>query len=127
LQFKYYDGVRYYSNTDTIVIPKAIYNRIEKTQEVYKYSNCEDLLIKSKERILVQTDSRSFKIGIKPKDDASKITMHWDFKSRDYNKQGSIVINVEPVIEEREQIIQVDTTKELKDVEIVLEPKIIIY
>lgn len=106
---------------------EAIYNRIEKTQEVYKYSNCEDLLIKSKERILVQTDSRSFKIGIKPKDDASKITMHWDFKSRDYNKQGSIVINVEPVIEEREQIIQVDTTKELKDVEIVLEPKIIIY
>ena len=31
LQFKYYSGVRYYSNTDTIVIPKAIYNRIDNT------------------------------------------------------------------------------------------------
>jgi hypothetical protein len=106
---------------------EAIYNRIEKTQEVYKYSDCEDLFIEPKERILVQTDSRSFKIGIKPKDGASKIIMHWDFKSKDYNKQGTIVINVEPLIEEREQIIQVNTIKELKDEEFVLEPKIIIH
>jgi hypothetical protein len=105
----------------------AMYDKIEKTQEVYIYSDCEDLFIEPKERILVQTDSRSFKIGIKPKDGASKIIMHWDFKSKDYNKQGTIVINVEPLIEEREQIIQVNTIKELKDEEFVLEPKIIIH
>ena len=111
----------------TDVEKTAMYDKIEKTREVYKCSDCEDLLIKPKEHILVQTDSRSFKIGIKPKDNASKITMHWDFKSRDYNKQGTIVLNIEPKIEKREQIIQVNTTEELKDIETILEPKIIIY
>ena len=54
-----------------------------------------------------------------------KIELQWDFKSRDYNKEGTIVIKVEPIYEEREQIILQEPYEILKAPEIVIEPKII--
>lgn len=103
----------------------AICERIDREREVYEYSDCNDLEIIPTERILVQTDSRSFRIGIKPEDDAKEIIMHWDFKSRDYNKQGTIVIKVEPIYEDREQIIKVNSYEAHKEDEIIIEPKIV--
>lgn len=103
----------------------AMWERIDKNREVYEYSDCNDLDIIPTEKTLVQTDSRSFRIGLKPEDDATEIIMHWDFKSRDYNKQGTILIKVEPIFEDREQIIKVDSYSLCKDDEIIIEPKII--
>lgn len=102
----------------------ALWNRIEKSREVFKYSDCCDLKIVPTEKILVQTDTRSFKIGIKPKNGAEKIEIRWDFKSRDYNKQGILIIRVEPIYEDREQIILLEPHEKLKDTEIVIEPKV---
>lgn len=112
----------YLGMNDTI--KTALWEHISNEREVYKYSNCNDLEIIPTEKNLVQTDSRSFKIGIKPEDNASEIKMYWDFKSRDYNKQGIIIIKVEPVYTNREEIIEVDTQEACKDEEIVIEPKI---
>ncbi len=103
----------------------AIWERIDKNREVYEYSDCNDLDIVPTEKTLVQTDSRSFRIGIKPQDDATEIIMHWDFKSRDYNKQGTIIIKVEPIFEDREQVIKVDSYSLCKEDEIIIEPKIV--
>lgn len=103
----------------------SISEHIDKTREVFEYSDCNDLYIVPTEKTLVQTDSRSFKIGIKPEDNAKEIVMHWDFKSRDYNKQGTIIIKVEPTYEEIERIIKVDTYAACKDDEVIIEPKIV--
>lgn len=102
----------------------AIWDRIDREREVYKYSDCNSFEIVPTEKILVQTDSRRFKIGVKPEDGASEIVMHWDFKSRDYNKQGKITIKVEPIYEDRVQIVKVDSYEACKE-EVVVEPKII--
>ena len=103
----------------------TLWNRIIQNREVIKYSDCCDFVIIPTEKILVQTDSRSFKIGLKPKSNAEKIELQWDFTSRDYNKEGTIVIKVEPIYEEREQIILQEPYEILKAPEIVIEPKII--
>lgn len=103
----------------------SILERIDRIREVFTYNDSKDLYIVPTENTLVQTDSRNFKIGIKPKDGVSEIIMNWDFKSRDYNKQGTIVIKVEPEYEDRVQIVKVDKFADMHQDEINIEPKIV--
>ena len=103
----------------------SICERIDKTREVYGYCDSKDLYIVPTEKTLVQTDTRSFKIGIMPEDGAKEITMHWDFKSRDYNKQGTIIIKVEPEYEDREVVVEVESLDACTEQNLIIEPKIV--
>jgi hypothetical protein len=76
-------------------------------------------------RILVQDDSRRFKIGVKPKQNVDKIEIYWSVKARNYQKEGILYLNVKPKYEEKTKNIIVDNIKDLKETEIIIEPKII--
>jgi hypothetical protein len=74
---------------------------------------------------LVQEEHRTFKIKVKPKDDASEILIGWELKSRDYKKSGEIFLKVIPKYEDRKENIEVENDFELKEMEIIIEPKIV--
>lgn len=72
--------------------------------------------------ILVQDDCIRFKIGIKPLDNVSTIDIEWTLKSRNYKKNGELIVNVCPKYENKIERIEVDVEKET---EIEISPKII--
>jgi len=75
--------------------------------------------------ILVQTDYRTFQIGIKPKDKIDQFELKWIVKSRNYSKKGTLHIKVTPEYENKKTYIEVETANELKETEIIIEPKIV--
>lgn len=77
-----------------------------------------------KDSILVQKDTRSFSMSLIPKDGVTKLPLFWKFLCEDYQKEGYMIINVEPHIEEQFKTIEVLNEAELKPDEVVLEPKI---
>ncbi len=72
--------------------------------------------------ILVQDDYIRFKVGIKPIDNIQTIDMVWTLKSRNYKKNGKLLINVCPKYEKKIERIEVDSEREP---EIEIKPKII--
>jgi hypothetical protein len=75
--------------------------------------------------VLVQDEHKTFKISVKPKAVSEEILIQWVLKSRDYKKNGELKLIVNKEIEEKIQIIEVEKDCEIKDTEIILEPKII--
>lgn len=78
-----------------------------------------------KEIPFVQHDSRAFSISIKPKDGIKKFLLFWRFLCEDYQKEGSLVINVEPQIEELKRTVEVHDESELKPDEVSIKAKIV--
>ncbi|WP_419051894.1 hypothetical protein [Parabacteroides goldsteinii] len=78
-----------------------------------------------KDTTMVQNDHRTFKIGIKPKDEVTDIWVQWQVLSRDYSKLGELRIKVVPIYEEKQKIITVYDSSEVKETEVVVVPKII--
>ena len=77
------------------------------------------------EKNLVQTDHRTFSVGVKPKDCVSEIEISWIVKSRDYQKEGTLILNVNPLYEDKRVNIEVENESEIKESEIIIEPKIV--
>jgi hypothetical protein len=100
--------------------------RRQNMQEVFEsddYSNC--IEYRPKKALLVQDDCRTFKIGIKPKDNVNIIRLQWLILSRDYSKEGELVINVVPKYDEKEEPIEVKNVSNMKPTEVLIEPKIV--
>lgn len=72
--------------------------------------------------ILVQDDCIRFEIGIKPMDNVSTINIVWTLKSRNYKKDGELLVNVCPKYENKIERIEVDSER---GTEIEIKPKII--
>lgn len=100
--------------------------RIDEEREVFESAeSCNELVYIPKDSILVQKDRRffTFKIGLKY--GVSEIPIFWDFKSRDYHKSGELTIIVNPQFEERVRIKKVNDSHEIKQPELIIEPKIV--
>lgn len=98
----------------------------ESRQEVFfgDYSN--ELVIKPRNPVLVQNDILSFSFSLKPKKwDVDEIDMCWEFLSRDYSKSGNLLINVQPIFDDKYEIINVNENEEFKEDEVVIQPLII--
>lgn len=98
----------------------------ESKREVFEsteYNNVIEYI--PKDQCLVQTDSKTFNIGIKPKDGAEEMKIGWSLKSRDYQKEGELIVRVVPDYEDITKNIFVDTTEDLKEPLIEITPKII--
>ena len=52
-------------------------------------------------------------------------SLFWRFLCEDYDKEGVLTINVEPIIEERTKTIEVDNVEDMKPDEVVVKPKIV--
>lgn len=76
---------------------------------------------------LVQGDFKSFKVDIMPQNDVSEIKLDWVLFSRNYKKQGELLVRVEPLFEDEYKTILVDSQEEIKEDEIIISPKIVKY
>ena len=81
--------------------------------ESTEYSNV--IEYRPKDRILVQDDHRTFKIAVKPKDNVQSIKVMWVLHSRNYKKEGELILNVEPKFEDKKEKVEVDNIDELKE------------
>jgi hypothetical protein len=95
-------------------------------REVFKSSEYRNVIeFKPLDKILVQTDYKIFKIGVKPKDNIQQIRIEWSLKSQDYRKDGFLFLMVDPQYEDKNINIEVEDESQLKEDEIIIEPKII--
>lgn len=93
-------------------------------REVFQtYSN--EIEYRPKESTFVQKDERDFSISIIAADDITQLQMGWLFLCEDYQKNGCLTINVEPVVEENTETIIVYDEEAVKPDEIKVIPKIV--
>lgn len=93
-------------------------------REVFQtYRN--QLEYRPKNSIFVQKDYRDFHMSIIPVDGIKALPLIWKFLCEDYQKEGFLTINVEPIIEERTKTIVVHDEAEMKPDEKSVEAKII--
>ncbi len=96
---------------------------MQKRREVFESSEYRNLIeFRPLNTTLVQDELRTIKIGIKPKDGVDEIFVHWILKSRNYKKEGDLLLKVLPEFEDKEELIEVD---EIRDDEVIVVPKII--
>lgn len=97
----------------------------ESKREVFK-SNDVSCVIEyiPKSNVLVQNDYKTFKVGVKPKKGVEMTIIKWVIKSRDYQKRGKLHLYVKEKIEEVINRFEVGNPYELKETEIIIEPKI---
>lgn len=95
-------------------------------REVFESTEyCDVIEYRPKDRILVQDDHRTFKIAVKPKDNVQSIKVMWVLHSRNYKKEGELILNVEPKFEDKKEKVEVDNIDELKENEVIILPKIV--
>lgn len=93
-------------------------------REVFQtYSN--EIEYRPKESTFVQKDERDFSISIIAADNKTQLQMSWLFLCEDYQKNGCLTINVEPVVEENTETIIVYDEEAVKPDEIKVIPKIV--
>lgn len=78
-----------------------------------------------KNSVFVQKDYRDFQISIIPADGITRIPLVWQFLCEDYQKEGYLIINVDPIIEEHIETIEVHDKSKMKPDEVTIEAKII--
>ena len=103
-----------------------INTRKDAQREVFESTEyCNVIEYRPKDRILVQDDHRTFKIAVKPKDNVQSIKVMWVLYSRNYRKEGELILNVEPKFEDKKEKVEVDNIDELKENEVIILPKIV--
>lgn len=117
-------GFHYKNNIYISGVEKAqINSNIDKRRNVFLRSD--DSIMFEPKSSLVQTDSIGFKFLLKPKDGVEEIVFLWSFKSRDYHKEGKLLIKVIPKYEDKDVILKVDDKSLLEEPIINIEPKIL--
>ena len=100
-----------------------IYRMINESREVYESEESpNELVYIPNNSILVQSDRRFFKFIIGLKYGINTIPVNWNFKSRDYKKDGMINIIVSPRYEEKTEI---KYCSELREPEVRIEAKML--
>ena len=100
--------------------------RQDAQRDVFKSTEYSDVIeYRPKDRILVQDDHRTFKIAVKPKDNVQSIKVTWVLYSRNYKKEGELILNVEPKFEDKKEKVEVNNIDELKQNEVIILPKIV--
>ena len=96
----------------------------EANREVFQtYKNAVEY--KPKESTFVQMDKRFFSIDVMPADGVARFPVYWKFLCEDYAKNGLLMINVKPRIEDKIEVVTVFDESELKPEEVTIVPKII--
>lgn len=121
------DKFHYYNSR--LMDPAAVAQinaRKDAQREVFESTEyCNVIEYRPKDRILVQDDHRTFKIAVKPKDNVQSIKVMWVLHSRNYKKEGELILNVEPKFEDKKEKVEVDNIDELKENEVIILPKIV--
>lgn len=78
-----------------------------------------------KNSVFVQKDYRDFQISIIPADGIKRLPLIWQFLCEDYQKEGYLIINVDPIVEEHIETIEVHDKSKIKPDEVTIEAKIV--
>lgn len=103
-----------------------IYKDIAKFRRTFVYEDDGMILYKPliTDNSLVQKDSRTFKAFILPNQGVEEIILNWELLARDFNKQGTLTLKVNPEIEEFMQVIKVQDKSLLKIEKIEIKEKV---
>jgi len=95
-------------------------------REVFESSEYSNVIeYRPLDKTLVQDDYRRFIVEVKPKPDVGRIHVNWSVRSRNYKKDGYLIINVIPKYDDRTINVEVIDPNDLKETEIIIEPKIL--
>ena len=121
------DKFHYFNNImmDQSAVARINASREAKREVFHSTEYCDVIEYRPKDPVLVQSDHRTFEIAIKPKNNIQNIKINWILYSRNYKKEGNLLINVIPKYEDKQEIIEVDKLSELKEDHVVITPKII--
>ena len=121
------DKFHYLNNImmDQAAVARINASREAKREVFHSTEYCDVIEYRPKDPVLVQSDHRTFEIAIKPKNNIQNIKINWILYSRNYKKEGNLLINVIPKYEDKQEIIEVDKLSELKEDHVVITPKII--
>ena len=77
------------------VVYAELTRRADNERDVYETDS--GIVFEPKERILVQKDATSFSFSVKVLSHETKnLDFKWRFRSRDYHKDGKLLVNIEP-------------------------------
>lgn len=116
----------YYCNTfgiDNAAKAQINASKDAKREVFQTYRN--EIEYKPKESVFVQKDNCDFTIDIIVSNDITELLLFWRFLCEDYLKEGTLTINVKPVIEDKVKIIKVDNESDVKPDKVTIEPKVI--
>ena len=121
------DKFHYLNNImmDQAAVARINASREAKREVFHSTEYCDVIEYRPKDPVLVQSDHRAFEIAIKPKDNVQSIKVMWVLYSRNYKKEGELILNVEPKFEDKKEKVEVDNIDELKDNEVIILPKIV--
>ena len=121
------DKFHYLNNImmDQAAVARINASREAKREVFHSTEYCDVIEYRPKDPVLVQSDHRAFEIAIKPKDNVQSIKVMWVLYSRNYKKEGELILNVEPKFEDKKEKIEVDNIDELKENEVIILPKIV--
>lgn len=87
---------------------------VDGTEYVFQeYRN--GVVYKPLDKVFVQQDNRDFSLSFIPQRGIEKLPLGWEFLCEDYNQKGILTVNVCPVYEEKEEIIEVKTKAEERE------------
>ena len=121
------DKFHYLNNImmDQAAVARINASREAKREVFHSTEYCDVIEYRPKDPVLVQSDHRAFEIAIKPKDNVQSIKIMWVLYSRNYKKEGELLLNVEPKFEDKKEKVEVDNIDELKENEVIILPKIV--
>lgn len=121
------DKFHYLNNImmDQAAVARINASREAKREVFHSTEYCDVIEYRPKDPVLVQSDHRAFEIAIKPKDNVQSIKVMWVLYSRNYKKEGGLILNVEPKFEDKKENVEVDNIDELKENEVIILPKIV--
>lgn len=121
------DGFCYYNDAlmDQAMVAQINASKDAK-REIFESSEYSNVIeFRPIDPILVQTDKKSFKVKVKPKIMSGEIKIDWDFKSQNYRKEGTLLLKVTPLYEDKKIDIEVEDYSQLKKPEVLIEPKMV--
>ena len=110
---------------DQAAVARINASREAKREVFHSTEYCDVIEYRPKDPVLVQSDHRAFEFAIKPKDNVQSIKVMWILYSRNYKKEGELLLNVQPKFEDKKEKIEVDNIDELKENKVIILPKII--
>ena len=121
------DKFHYLNNImmDQAAVARINASREAKREVFHSTEYCDVIEYRPKDPVLVQSDHRAFEIAIKPKDNVQSIKIMLVLYSRNYKKEGELLLNVEPKFEDKKEKVEVDNIDELKENEVIILPKIV--
>ena len=121
------DKFHYLNNImmDQAAVARINASREAKREVFHSTEYCDVIEYRPKDPVLVQSDHRAFEIAIKTKDNVQSIKIMWVLYSRNYKKEGELLLNVEPKFEDKKEKVEVDNIDELKENEVIILPKIV--